>query len=576
VPLRGGTWVWTGAGGDASWSALANWSPASLPASDDSTVVIFTDATRALCEQDAHSRFLFGGLIFSNTVQEFRLGGLTNVAGVSGYKPWQFSGSRAPYLRAATANPVLLDGPLIAVDGNGNSPKTSAVEVVTGGLVQVPFFSGGDGDLIVKLGGGVLRVIEPEDSLRFGHKDVASAPEWRVADGVVELGVRTNRYAFGAGDTKGTNWVPASSKQKCGRTLVVGDAQGDTTSAVFRLLHPAPVGLLDPSVAVLVAADGLLDLAGAQDWNADADHWPALVVSNGVVRTGGSALNVRNGRILVLQGRARLEGDGASAVRWFDGSTNLVDGLGTGVVVAADGELVPITSGAASRAGVVFDVTGGPGGGAALTLTGHLGAGGSSSHLIKRGAGTMVVNNLTHAVRTNRVEAGQLWVNGVARCGVTGGGTAQWRVLTNATLGGTGVLSNALVVVQGGTLQPGGELPGGILTIASNVTLTAGTILKFAIVRASGNRPANSQLVVRQGSLQGLAQATLQVTMDEGAEDTGTRYRLIAGGGDYSGQIPAVQFVTAGRAVRTAVLVAGPDFVDVIVYKRRGTVVMLK
>jgi hypothetical protein len=344
---------------------------------------------------------------------------------------------------------------------------------------------------------------------------------------------------------------------------------------VFRLLGPAPVGLLAVSLAVTVQADGLLDLGGAQNWNESPDHWPSLVVSNGVVRLGGSSLYVRNGRTLVLRGGARIEGAGASAVRWYDGATNQVDGLGTGVVVAADGELVAITSGAASRAGVVFDVAGPTGCVAALTLAGHLGAGGSASHLIKRGAGTMALRDLAHAVRTNRLEAGCLLVNGLSRCGSSSAG-AQWLVLPNATLGGTGIISNAPVVVQGGTLQPG-DGGGGALTIASNVVLGVGATLRFAITRTGTAAGAtNNQLVVRQGNLQGLSNANLRVELLEGVNADEQRFRLITGGGNLIGA-PVGAVVTTGRTGREAEVITGQDFVDVFIHNRKaGTVVMLK
>ena len=324
----------------------------------------------------------------------------------------------------------------------------------------------------------------------FGRGDLPVVGEAPCDQGVV----RTIRELFANGDSKGTNWTRASYQQKCGSSLVVGDGGGAATSAVFRLLAPAPVGLLAGSLAVTVQADG---------------------------------------------------------------------------------ELVPITSGAASRAGVVFDVAGPTGCVAALTLAGHLGAGGSASHLIKRGAGTMALRDLAHAVRTNRLEAGRLLVNGLSRCGSSSAG-AQWLVLTNATLGGTGIISNAPVVVQGGTLQPG-DRGGGALTIASNVLLTAGATLRFAIGRTGPSAGAsNNQLVVRQGNLQGLSNANLRVELLEGVNADEQRFRLITGGGNLIGA-PVGAVVTTGRTGREAEVITGQDFVDVFIHNRKaGTVVMLK
>jgi hypothetical protein len=109
------------------------------------------------------------------------------------------------------------------------------------------------------------------------------------------------------------------------------------------------------------------------------------------------------------------------------------------------------------------------------------------------------------------------------------------------------------------------------------VVLGVGATLRFAITRTGPVAGAtNTQLVVRQGNLQGLSNASVLVELLDGVNADGRRFRLISGGGNLTGQsVGAV--VTSGRDGREAVVMVGQDFVDVLIHNRKaGTVVMLK
>jgi len=556
--LRAGTWTWTGLGADNNWSTTNNWDPAGLPSNTYSATLIF-DGTRCLTpEQDAYGKFYFVGMVFTNTAGAFVLGGNTNVMGSSGFKSWQFSSSQIPFIRVLTTNVVAFAGPVLAVDGTASSPRTSLVEVADGGLLQMPTLCGSLGDVVTKRGAGLVRVCEPNDGTRYACNDTTVGPEWRVEDGVVEMGVRTNRFLFANSDSKGTNWVPASYHTKCSYNLTVGDGIGSATSAVFRLIGSAQKQLLDNNLAIAVNADGLLDWNGVQDW--DTTNAPCLSVSNGLVRMGCSSLVVHNGRTLDLRGSARIEGCCTNALMFYDGATISVDGFDTGAVLAADAALEKTT---ANAAGVVFQVSGHTGDVAALHVTGHLGAGGADSHLVKRGAGTMAIGNLTHALRTNRVEEGTLLINGLSRCGSTVSG-AQWLVASNATLGGSGIISNASVVVQGGTLDPG-DAVAATLTIESDLVLTPGAALVFDLTRADpASGRIHDQLVIQKGALTGLSNAVLQIAVHDQLNVDGQTFRIICGGGDFTGQSFRAVSLT-GLTGRRAEVTAGSDYVDVTI-----------
>lgn len=551
---QAGTWTWTGQGSDDNWSTPENWSSSDgpTPTSLYTTTLIFDGHSRLTPAQNISEPFSFNTLILATNAGAFQLAGTTNVSGQEAWRNLQFGGSN-PGLCMYGGGSIIMKGALITRE----EPANHTIHVASNMTLQVPWIIGGANRVVVKKGGGTLRIYEHADFQYYYSKAKSSAPEYDVEDGTVEMGTRTGRYVLASNSS---GWMADPDQFKVYRRLTVGDAVGGATTAVFRLIGPAQEEIMDVATnfVITVNADGLLDFNGVQDWNiagADALH---LTVSNGLVRMGGSSLHVRNGQTLRLYGSARIEGCGSSALQFYDGATNVVDGLTTCAVLSADAAFVA-TSG--NPAGVVFHVTGHTGDVAALEVTGHLGAGGAGSHLVKRGAGTMVMDNLTHAVRTNRVEQGTLQINGLSRCCATASGS-QWLVLTNATLGGSGTISNASVVVQGGTLDPGGVAIG-TLTVASNLTLTAGATLVFGLARVEpGMGHTNDQLVIQNGILTGLSNAALRIEAPDRPDVDGQSFRIIRGGGNLTGL--AVRAVTfAGRTGRRAVVTTGDGFVDV-------------
>jgi hypothetical protein len=549
--LQAGTWTWTGLGADDNWSTANNWIPAGPPHSDDSTTLVFDGDNRLTPAQNLLDSFLFGNLVFATHAGSFQLGGVTNAFGQPAWRSLQFSGSNTSL--------TVSGGGSVTINGALSTPDTAATQTITvasGMLLQVPWIAGGQRRVVVKRGSGLLRVYEPCDGQHYLQNSCNVGPEYSVEDGTVEMGTRADRYVL-AGD--GSGWQADPVEVKASYSLAVGDGVGGATSAVFRLVGPSQQLTLDNNLAITVNADGLLDFNGVQDWCRNWDDPFHLAVSNGQVRLGGSSLYVRNGRTLELRGGARIDGNGTNALRFYDGATNIVDGMTTCAVLAADAALVR----ADNVAGVVFQVSGHTGDVAALQVTGHLGAGGAGSHLVKRGAGTMAIGDLTHALRTNRVEEGTLLLNGLSRCGSTAAG-AQWLVASNATLGGSGIISNAVVIVQGGTLDPG-DAAAATLTIESDLVLTPGAALVFDLTRADpASGRVHDQLVIQKGALTGLTNAALQIDIHDQLDVDGQTFRIICGGGDFTGQSFRTVSLT-GRNGRRADVTAGSGYVDVTI-----------
>ncbi len=548
---RAGTWTWTGLGSDDNWSTTNNWRPAGVPSDLYTTTLVFDGNKRLMPEQDIGDSFQFGSLIFATNAGAFCLTGTTNIFGHSAWRNLQFAGSN-PSLTLCGGSTVAIMGALITrVD-----PTNDTIAIASGMTLQLPWIIGGQSRVVVKKGGGTLRVCEHADGQYYFARSSTRGPEYVVEDGMVEMGTRTDRWVL-ASDYG--SWRAAPSEVKVSYNLTVGDGIGDATSAVFRLIGPAQAEVLDNLLVITVNADGLLDFNGVQDWCRDSEDSLRLSVSNGLVRMGGNSLYVHSGRTLDLRGGARIEGSGDSALRLYDGATNRVDGLSSCAVLAASAALISADNGA----GVVFHVSGRTGDVVALDVTGHLGAGGAGSHLVKRGAGTMAISNLTHAVRTNRVEEGTLLLNGVSRCAVPAS-AAQWAVLPHATLGGVGVISNAAVVVQGGTIDPG-DAAVGCLTIDSNLVLSAGSMLRFDLAcGSSGSGGTNDQLVIRRGVVTGLSNAVLRIEVPSPMDVDGQCFRIISGGGNLAGQSFGEVSLIGCRG-RRADAVIGNGYVDVTI-----------
>jgi len=564
-PASAAIWTWTGRGTNDNWSLPANWTPAGPPHSDYTTTLVFDGTLRLGPVQDLLDAFQFGSLVFSATAGGFQLGGASNAFGQAAWRSLQFAGCSAS-LSVQGSNNVVIHGALVTP----SAASTQTISVASGLTLQVPWILGGQHRQVVKKGGGTLRVYESDAGQRYLQNSCTVGPEYCVEDGTIEMGTCTDRYVLAS---DGSGWQADPVEVKASYSLTVGNGEGGPTSAVIRLIGPSQqtAQLLDNNLYIMVNADGLLDFNGVQDWCRNSDDPLHLTISNGLVRLGGSSLYVRNGRMLDLRGSARIDGSGPTAIRFYDGATNLVDGLDSCVVVAADAALVR----ADNVTGVVFQISGHTGDVAALEMTGHLGAGGAGSHLVKRGPGTMAIANLTHALRTNRVEEGTLLIRGLSQCCSSGAG-AQWLVASNATLGGAGTISNAAVVVQGGTIDPG-DAAAGTLTIAADLQLGTGATLAFDLTPSDRNSDCMAdQLVLQNGNLSGLSNATLRLDVQAQANVDGKTFRVISGGGDYTGTAFRMVAVT-GVDGRRALVNAGVGYIDVTIQNLQlGTILIIR
>ena len=544
------TWTWTGNGTNDNWSTPANWTPSGPPPTNDYRTTVILDGTQRLApQQDMADLFQFGKLVFTNSAGSFVVGGTNYFSGCMGWRGFQFASSTAT-LSVLGTNAILLAGALRARDVSGNL-ATSTVFVADSGSLQAPWFNGKVGDRVVKNGPGLLRVYEHDENQYYLDAAVTdgSAPEWRINDGVVEAGSRTNRYAKNKSGTAWTN----GAQVKIDGSVVVGDGIGASTSAVLRLIGE-PTAVIGSGTSITVCPDGLLDFANVQGFGGEDGSCVVITNDSGCIRMGTNALVLRKGALLDLHGNARFEGATSNSLTLYDGCTVHADATGTRAVLASDVRMAS----ASSMTGVVFQVDDKPGDDVDLQITGQFGFGGAG--LIKRGAGTLAISNYFFTTRDNRIDEGALQVNGVA-CG----SGAAWLVTTNGTLGGCGVLSSAVVNVQSGTLNPGASGVAGVLTVESNVCFDAGSKLVMDVINGGALGLTHDQLTIQRGVLGGLTNIDMLVCVAGGWGRGATTLRVIDGGGDYTGQ-RLHSCALQGAPQCRATPVYGNGFVDVRIF----------
>ena len=163
--------------------------------------------------------------------------------------------------------------------------------------------------------------------------------------------------------------------------------------------------------------------------------------------------------------------------------------------------------------------------------------------LTKVGTGTFTLTGANTYTGTNTVNGGTLLVNNA-----TGWGTGTNVVIVNdgGTLGGTGNIYGAVVINANGAIAPGSNGVG-TLTLRSNLTLNAGSILNFEL----GTTGASDKIIVTNNLVLG---GILNVTNAAGF-GAGT-YTLITYGG-LSGTLPVVGSKPAGYSCTVNTNTAG-------------------
>jgi len=150
------------------------------------------------------------------------------------------------------------------------------------------------------------------------------------------------------------------------------------------------------------------------------------------------------------------------------------------------------------------------------------------ANIQKEGTGVFTLTGASASTGTTTVNGGTLMVNNTTGSGL---GTNTVTVNDGGTLAGTGFISGAVVVNSGGMISPGNNAIG-TLTLRSNLTLNAGSVLNLEF--GPGVVPNDRVLVTNNLVLGGVVNITSLNTLAAGT------YTLMFYGKNLSGTLPVV------------------------------------
>ena len=166
------------------------------------------------------------------------------------------------------------------------------------------------------------------------------------------------------------------------------------------------------------------------------------------------------------------------------------------------------------------------------SLMGNLGG------LTKIGAGKLALTGSNYINGLTVVSNGTLLVNGTNTFDKTTYNVGNV-IVYGGVLGGTGMISGLVTIMNGGTIAPGDDP--GTLTLATNLTMGTGTTALFEMA----NSPGVSDLLVVQGNLTIGSGSTIAISVPGTPLAAGT-YKLIQYSGTKSGSFNSLPVVVNG------------------------------
>jgi len=156
------------------------------------------------------------------------------------------------------------------------------------------------------------------------------------------------------------------------------------------------------------------------------------------------------------------------------------------------------------------------------------------ANIVKEGAGVFTLTGASASTGTTTVNGGTLMVNNTTGSGL---GTNTVTVNDGGTLAGTGYISGVVVVNSGGVISPGNNAIG-LLTLRSNLTLNAGSMLNLEF--GPGVVPNDRIWITNNLVLGGIVNLTSLNTLAAGT------YTLMFYGKNLSGILPVIGTAPTG------------------------------
>ncbi|HEX8915564.1 MAG TPA: autotransporter-associated beta strand repeat-containing protein, partial [Humisphaera sp.] len=552
TPASGQTWNGT----TANWNVAGNWTPSGVPASATATALNFGGATSYTATDDvgaASSTFTTGALTFNNT----SVGGVTIA----------FSGTTrtltlATGTSAATPNatltqlgtgPVAINGTLLLLDTGGGSTATTAT---------TDFAGTGTGDLSIN---EVRWNVNNSPVARFSGSYGTTVSSWYKQQGNKTI---TNNTV--AGKTLTIGGIALATGNTNNQLTINGS--GDTV--VGGPISFANQGAGTNSGVLAYAGTGSLTLSGSNTFGTVGGSVTAggnVTISSGTLNVSniaGANNNLGNGTSAIVLGSAA-----AATFNYSGGSTTFTRGFTVGgaggarVNATTAGQTLTIdTAGVTGTAGTL--AVGGAGN-VVINPAVSLGTGG----LTKLDAGTLTLNGANTYTGPTTVSGGSLVFGPAATLGSTNAfAVAPGATLTLPTAGvslttggsftagrttgsGTDVAGN-VALGTGSTLTVAGGGAAGTLSLAGNLSLTAGSAVRFDLSNVTTAGGGVNDLVATTGSLTlptGTDTVAVHLTGLNGPLAVGSytlfTYGTLAGGG--AANLAAPTGLAAGRSTYT-------------------------
>ncbi len=354
-------------------------------------------------------------------------------------------------------------------------------------------------DLIVSLAGGAERI-------------------W-VGDGVA------NQWDFAT-----TNWLRASVPDLFtnGNSAMFDDSSINPIVSLVGALHPLSVTVNSTNDFTFTGSGKITGAISIEKTNAGALIFLTTNDYNGVLTIDQGTVQVGDGVAAGTLGSGSVEDNGILKMQQPSSSTLSNAISGTGILIQSGAATLTLAAsntfsgGTLISAGTLQIGNGSTLGNGKVTNNSALAFNSSANSTVSAvisgsgslallGAGTVTLTAANTYSGATTISAGTLLLNGT-------NGTGAVTVNSGGTLGGKGKIGGSVTLNSGGILSPGSTV--GTLTVVSNLTANAGTVLNFAI-------GTTSDKVVVSGNLN--LSGTLNLT-DSGGLGNGT-YTLFTYGG---------------------------------------------
>ena len=498
------TSTWTGTTSD-TMNTAGNWSPAGVPASSVTTVLIFPDTLAS--NQFTVTNDLTPGFSLNTLTIDGRTGG-----GATGYT---ITGGSffSPFI--------------ISVTGQTTSALTPQTNTLSTDIQSPPAIITSQNGIFLYSG-----QFSGNGGLIFNGN---STPQ--TTDGVIHL----------TGNNSGFNANINITEHAILRFNALNNFPTGTISVDngggFGTLQPTASGL---TITQQVNADGFstFDLSLIPAGSLTLSNLSTISSSRGITVQGGGTFNLTGTSLIIGSDKALTVDTStvvlntASNVNTYTGATTITGGTlrAAAANVFSAGSAVSLANAASTTldlngfSNTIANLSGGGASGGTVSLgAGTLTVGNATptsdfagvisgtGAIIKQGSGTLSLSGTNNYTGTTTVSDGALAINGSI--------TSATTVASGAILQGTGTITGAVVI--NGTMAPGNSI--GTTTVIGNYTQATGSTFECEI------SPTDTDLLIVNGNATIQSGATFRVVPEAGAYPTSKTYTVLTTTGSILG-----------------------------------------